>query len=297
MFFPYQTSLKNATFPLVTTLFTLLCLLVFFQQQRSHEETTKYADTWCHSHQPRDLLALVGATPYGAGCEAIFSGIHNAWRPASRIAALSALTSPIAGLSETESQNHVRRGLLRAYNQFRINAPANVSTDLAFHPDQPLGPSLLSANFAHVGWLHLLGNLIFFLVFAAAVEKTIGHFAVWILILILAIGGQLAYGIFARQTGGALPSVGLSGVVMGLIAFLAVLRPRTRVHFMTFLLAMWRPSLPVWVLALGYVTWDLFQQTYAVDNGVNYAAHLGGALLGALIAGGYRLLLRADESA
>ena len=297
MFFPYQTSLKNATFPLVTTLFALLCVLVFIHQQRSHEEITKYADAWCHNHPPRDVLALLDATPYGADCEAIFSGIHNSWRPASRIAALSALTSPIAGLSETESQNHLRRGLLRAYNQFRINAPPNVSSDLAFSPDQPLGLSLLSANFAHVGWLHLLGNLVFFLVFAAAVEKTIGHFAIWVLILALAVGGQLAYWMIARQPGSAPPSVGRSGGGRGLIAFLAVLRPRTRVHFMTFLLAMWRPSLPVWVLALGYVTWDLVQQINAADNGVNYAAHLGGALLGALIAGGYRLLLRAEEPA
>lgn len=290
MFFPYRTSLKAKTYPLVTVLFALLCIFTFVQQQRSHDLIETYVSAYCSDHEPRALLTLIAVSSQHLGCITLFTYIHSSYRPENRISAIVNASNPINGLSFSESRRFLRQRIDNTYGEFVTSAPENLSGALAFYPDKPLGPSVISANFAHAGWLHLIGNLAFFLVFGAAVEKTVGHFTTWWLVLLFAAGSQITYGYLTRQSGAALPSIGLSGAIMGLIAFITVLRPRMRVHFMTFLLAVWRPALPVWVLASGFVGWDLLQQLFGNTQDVNYVAHLGGVALGTLAALAYRKL-------
>lgn len=47
--------------------------------------------------------------------------------------------------------------------------------------------TLITAQFLHGGWLHLLGNLLYLWVFAPAVEDALGHLRFTVLFLITGI--------------------------------------------------------------------------------------------------------------
>jgi len=293
MFLPYRTTLapgaRKVRFPLVTVLFALLGLFVFGAQRALHAAIDDFARDWCAQQEQRLVAMLVAPSNETSDCAGLFAGIHRSWRPVSHIIALSRNTNGVGGLDREQGARYLRDRLEQSYARFRPGAPANLSSALAFYPDRAHVPTFISASFAHANWAHLAGNLIFFLVFAAAVERMLGHFSLWVLVIALSVASQLAWLITARAIGATAPSIGLSGVIMGLITLLAVMQPRTRIYFMTFLLAIWRPGLPVWVLAAGYVGWDIFQQVTAATSGVNYAAHLGGAALGAVVGVVWRL--------
>ena len=82
----------------------------------------------------------------------------------------------------------------------------------------------------------------------------------------------------------AVPMVGASGAVSGVMGAYVVLYPRVRVHCLVVLVIFFfRVSLPAWVL-LGY--WFVLQTLgLGVDSvgGVAFWAHVGGFLAGALL--------------
>ncbi|MDH5344724.1 MAG: rhomboid family intramembrane serine protease, partial [Gammaproteobacteria bacterium] len=90
-------------------------------------------------------------------------------------------------------------------------------------------------------------------------------------------------------------SVGLSGVVMGMIGLSAYLLPRGRVRcYYWFVVVFGSVAMPVWALALWYLGGDIYT-LFAYDNygAVNVMAHvtggIGGYLYGALFLKSARL--------
>lgn len=86
--------------------------------------------------------------------------------------------------------------------------------------------SLATALFVHVGGLHLLGNLVFLLVFGASAEKPLGAFRLLALFLLCGMAANLVGAWwFPAQTA---PIVGASGAVSALVGAYATLFPRSR---------------------------------------------------------------------
>jgi membrane associated rhomboid family serine protease len=80
--------------------------------------------------------------------------------------------------------------------------------------------TLLTAMLLHGGWLHLLGNCVFALAFATPVARRLGEdgrgvLAFFGLYLLCGLIGNLGY--WAVNPGGAVPEIGASGAIAGMM--------------------------------------------------------------------------------
>jgi rhomboid family protein len=151
--------------------------------------------------------------------------------------------------------------------------------------------SVLLSMFLHAGWLHLLGNMLFLLIFGNNVEDRLGH--VRFLLFYLFCGYVAAYGFAAASPNSAEPLIGASGAIAGVLGAYLVLYPRAKVwSLVPFLLFIPLP-IPAWAV-LGL--WFVLQWVYSagfVSGGagsVAYVAHVLGFITGAVIG----LILRAS---
>ncbi|HZT67486.1 MAG TPA: rhomboid family intramembrane serine protease [Acidimicrobiales bacterium] len=143
--------------------------------------------------------------------------------------------------------------------------------------------SVLTAMFLHGGWLHILGNLLFFYVFGNNVEDRLGRLR--FLLFYLASGYVAAYGYALAFPHSVNPLIGASGAIAGVLGAYLVLYPRARVTTLVPFLLFLPFRLPAW-LVLGF--WFLLQWAYssgggvAQGAGVAYVAHVVGFIFGAV---------------
>jgi len=145
--------------------------------------------------------------------------------------------------------------------------------------------SVLFSMFIHAGWLHLLGNMLFLVIFGNNIEDRLGKLP--FLIFYLVCGYAAAYGFAAANTGSIEPLVGASGAIAGVLGAYLVLYPRARVWSLVPFLFFIPLRVPAW-LVLGL--WFLLQWMYSTGitssgaGSVAYLAHVFGFVTGALIA-------------
>jgi rhomboid family protein len=167
--------------------------------------------------------------------------------------------------------------------------PACVIARPTYTKSPPL--SVLTAMFVHAGWLHLLGNMLFLLIFGNNVEDRFRKIPY--LIFYLAAGYVAAYGFAAVNSGSVQPLVGASGAIAGVLGAYIVLFPRARVWSLVPFLFFIPLRIPAWVV-LGL--WFVLQWVYAIGpaspGGVAYVAHLFGFVFGLVVG----LLVRAAST-
>ncbi len=134
---------------------------------------------------------------------------------------------------------------------------------------------LITANLLHVNTLHLVSNAVLVWVVGALVERQLGTLRFIVLALASGLASQFVSSLAAQiQANGAL-SVGISGVVFGMLGAQAVLDRRFRTQLPGF----YRLAPVLWwaVLILNFVILPLVAR--APDN----AAHAGGLAMGLLL--------------
>lgn len=145
--------------------------------------------------------------------------------------------------------------------------------------------TLLTSMFMHGGWMHLIGNMWFLWIFGNNVEDSMGHlrFAVFYLLCGLAA----AAGQIVSDPDSAVPMVGASGAIGGVMGAYIVLFPRVHVHMLVLLgFFVTTVAVPA-VFMLGY--WLLIQLVggfYSVGGeggGTAFWAHIGGFVAGAVL--------------
>jgi membrane associated rhomboid family serine protease len=87
----------------------------------------------------------------------------------------------------------------------------------------PIWLTLISATFLHGGWIHLLGNMWFLLIFGDNVERAWGWLRYLGFYVIAGICASLAH--VAVSSGSTVPSLGASGAISGVIAAYFVMFP------------------------------------------------------------------------
>ena len=168
--------------------------------------------------------------------------------------------------------------------------PACVEASRPYRKNPPL--SVLTAMFVHASWLHLLGNMLFLLIFGNNVEDRFRKIPY--LVFYLASGYLAAYGFATVYPGSAGPLIGASGAIAGVLGAYLVLYPRAKVwSLVPFLLFIPLP-IPAWlVLGLWFVLqWADSIGHAAAGGGVAYVAHVFGFVAGMLVG----LLARAAGS-
>jgi membrane associated rhomboid family serine protease len=157
--------------------------------------------------------------------------------------------------------------------------PVNIGT--AFLP-------VLTSMFMHGGWLHLIGNMWALWIFGDNIEDYLGHFNYLVFYLLSGIAGTALHTLFNLTS--AVPSVGASGAIAGVMGAYMLLYPNARVTTLVPFFFIFFIRLPAW-LVLGY--WFVLQflsgaamsiaYTRQTSGGVAVWAHVGGFVTGLLL--------------
>jgi membrane associated rhomboid family serine protease len=144
----------------------------------------------------------------------------------------------------------------------------------------------ITSMFLHGGWGHILGNCLFLWVFGNNIEDSMGRlrFLVFYLVCgLVAAGAQVLV-----DPASAVPMVGASGAISGVLGAYLILYPRVRVKL--FFPPFFFLSLPAWlVLVYWFVLQvvsglpELMSVRPEVSSGVAVWAHIGGFVAGMLL--------------
>ena len=148
----------------------------------------------------------------------------------------------------------------------------------------PAELAVITSMFLHGGWMHLIGNMLYLWIFGNNVEDAMGHVRFPIFYVLCGIAAALAQGFYDPSS--AVPMIGASGAIGGVLGGYLLLYPRARVlvliplGFFTQLIRI--PALAV----LGF--WFVLQFIQSAlssgeGGGVAYWAHIGGFVAGMVL--------------
>lgn len=146
--------------------------------------------------------------------------------------------------------------------------------------------SLITSQFLHAGWLHIIGNMLYLWVFGDNIEDVLGHFLYLVFYLASGVVAGVAQAII--QGPSSIPSIGASGAIAGVLGAYLLLYPGVRINTLIpiffFITTMRIPA----VLLIGW--WFIQQFFYGIatlsetaSGGVAFWAHVGGFVAGLLM--------------
>ena len=147
--------------------------------------------------------------------------------------------------------------------------------------------TIFTSMFMHSGWWHLIGNMWVLYIFGDNIEDYLGHFP-YLLFYLLAGVAAIVLHAFLNPTS-AIPTVGASGAIAGVMGAYFILFPSARVLTLVPFLFVFFIWLPAWIV-LGY--WILTQflggaassiSAAGQTGGIAFWAHVGGFVAGVLM--------------
>ena len=173
-------------------------------------------------------------------------------------------------------------------------------TELAYQPCEvvsscPAGTAVgegwevtwLTSMFMHGSWLHIIGNMLFLWIFGNNVEDTMGKVRFLAFYLLAGLAATALQTVVTLAAGSdmaaAVPNLGASGAVSGVLGAYLVVLPNAKVLTLVFYFLLEVPAF----LFLG--AWFLFQLWEGgfsltqpeVGGGIAFFAHVGGFVFGA----------------
>ena len=143
---------------------------------------------------------------------------------------------------------------------------------------------LVTSMFLHGGFMHLLGNMWFLWIFGDNVEDELGHAKFLLFYLACGVLATLAH--FAADPSSAVPLVGASGAIAGVMGAYLMRFPHSRVVVLLPLFVFWTTfQLPAFVMLLYWFAIQVLNGTASSSGGgVAWWAHAGGFAIGAVLA-------------
>lgn len=159
------------------------------------------------------------------------------------------------------------------------------------NPDPGLLIPLVTSQFLHGGWLHIIGNMLFLWVFGDNVEDAMGHLRYLIFYLLGGILAALAH--IALNPNSTVPAVGASGAIAAVMGAYLVLYPTAIVQVLVpVFLFFWTFHIPALVLIGIWFLTQLFAGLAEIgaigeatggEAGVAFWAHIGGFIAGLVL--------------
>ena len=161
--------------------------------------------------------------------------------------------------------------------------PATVTGVRDLEPDLVLVPplaTLVSATFLHGGWMHLIANMLYLWVFGDNVEDAMGHWRFLAFYLLCGLIAGLAH--IASDPASAVPTLGASGAISGVLGAYLILHPKSRVLVPIIVIPLY---LPAWALLIFWIGFQVFSAAVSGPGGGGIAwwEHIGGFAAGALL--------------
>lgn len=168
--------------------------------------------------------------------------------------------------------------------------------DLVFFPGSGKPWTVSTSIFMHAGWLHLLGNLVYFHVFGPPLEDRLGRWKFGLYFFLLGNFGNLVHGAITAlgllgQQG--LGVMGASGAIAGMLGFSLVRFYDARVAVAWWVLAplqgqnkVGKTFVPLAVAVGLWMGLQVVQATLVGETGtgVSFGAHFGGFAMGLALA-------------
>jgi len=159
-------------------------------------------------------------------------------------------------------------------------------------PHLPWYESTFTGMFMHAGWIHILGNMLFFWIFGNNVEDALGkvRFLLWYLAAgIAAMALQTFVTLdFGTRADASIPNIGASGAIAGVLGAYIVLLPRARVLTVIFFgFIFLREIAAFWFLGI-WIALQIVEGGYGLTHptgsggGTAFFAHIGGFAFGLL---------------
>jgi membrane associated rhomboid family serine protease len=151
---------------------------------------------------------------------------------------------------------------------------------------------ILTSMFLHGSWMHLLGNMWFLWIFGNNIEDSMGpgRFALFYVLS----GAAAALLQVVVNPSSAIPMVGASGAISGVMGAYLILYPRVRVYTIVpigfFITSI---ALPAWTMLLYWMALQFLGGLVAKSEGggVAFWAHIGGFVAGVVL---IKLFARSD---
>jgi membrane associated rhomboid family serine protease len=166
------------------------------------------------------------------------------------------------------------------------------TADNACQGPEPWGISWITAMFLHGGWDHILGNMLFLVIFGKNVEDAFGplrylafYFAGGFVAMLTQTGMTLLFGTAADAQ---VPELGASGAIAAVLGAYFVLYPGSRV--LTYIFPVFLIQIPAWIFLGLWFVYQLIEANFGLfsasanGGGVAFFAHVGGFAFGALAA-------------
>ncbi|HTF99200.1 MAG TPA: rhomboid family intramembrane serine protease [Nitrospirota bacterium] len=154
---------------------------------------------------------------------------------------------------------------------------------------------LLTALFMHDGWLHIIGNMVFFWAFGPPVEDMMGRGKYLFFYLTCGVAASLAQ--VLSNPASTLFNLGASGAIAGVIGAFLVAFPRDRIRTLVFV-AVFR--IPAIFLVGAWFVIQLFSEVGSFVVGrageVAYVPHVAGFVFGIVFAGLFKYQDRDKET-
>jgi len=179
------------------------------------------------------------------------------------------------------------RGILEETILLYAVVPARLTADFFEH-----WSTLISSQFMHGGFMHLLGNMLYLYIFGDNVEDRVGHFSYLAFYVLSGIGAGLSQVFFSSQS--QIPMIGASGAIAGVLGAYFLFYPHARVltlvPFGIFSRVIEIPAfffLGIWFLMQTFSGTSALYVARAIGKdagGVAWWAHAGGFVAGGLMA-------------
>jgi membrane associated rhomboid family serine protease len=155
-------------------------------------------------------------------------------------------------------------------------------------PDQFRPITLVTSQFLHGGWIHILANMIFLRAYGRNIEDLLGssRFLVFYLLCGLAAGLVHVLVNYYSRT----PTIGASGAIAGVMGAFLIKYPKAHMYTLVFILVfVTTMELPAGLMLILWLAGQFFSgigslaEVSYTGGGTAWFAHIGGFLVGMLL--------------
>ena len=156
---------------------------------------------------------------------------------------------------------------------FFYGEPVALST--AFFP-------FFTSMFLHGGWMHLIGNMWFLWIFGDNVEDRLGHLGYVVLYLASGLAGSIGHVLFSPDS--AIPTVGASGAISGVMGAYLITFPGARIlTLVPIVFFITTVEIPAFLILIYWLFIQFLSGAASLgtdSGGVAWFAHVGGFVAG-----------------
>lgn len=210
-----------------------------------------------------------------------------------KLAQIRAQASQLGRLPPLDKLGQEQQELLARGSELLRARDALPWVRFGFVPAQPSLVAAFTSMWVHTGWLHLVGNLLFFFATGPFLEDAWGRPLFGVVYVLSGLVAAATHAVYFA--GSMVPLVGASGAIAGVMGAFLIRLGAARIRFL-FLPLIVLPFFRVTLLLPAFIVlpfWFLGQhwlaRQAAAGAGVAYWAHVGGFAFGIVVAGVLRL--------